>query len=105
MVSEELAAAFFTSGARRRQTVLGGGASLPNIMDVLLPKNEALSASNRLTPGNEQSIIEPMAMDLSIYATLGGTHQDTAAHYQLALFYSKIWTCQRDEKLQGLNYH
>ena len=81
--------------------ILRGGASLPNIMDVLLEQNEALSASNRLTPGNEQSIIEPMSMASSKYATLGNTHQFAAAHYQLVLFCSKIWTCKRDQKTQG----
>jgi hypothetical protein len=87
MVSIELAATYLVLGVRRRQRLVGA----PN------PEQTRPLALDSLSPGEEKSVIEPIEKAKLIYETIGNVTQTAASHYQLALFYCKIWTRQRDE--------
>ena len=82
MVSEELAASYLLLGVKRRQTIIGGGMKAVMPIDI------------RIQPGEERFIIEPMQQAIIIYEQLGNQFQVAAAHYQLAIFYSKVWSSQ-----------
>jgi hypothetical protein len=84
MVSLELASIYLLLGVRRRQLLIGEGSSL---------------LSESLSPGAERSIVTPIKRAKEIYLSLGIDHKVAAADYQLALYYARIWTCQRDEAL------
>ena len=80
-VSMELAATLLVLGVKRRQFFF----SDPSMV------------VNKLSQVKELSIIKPMEQSLIIYNDLGNARQAAAAHYQLALYFSKVWPLQRDE--------
>jgi hypothetical protein len=77
-VSEELAATFLILGVKRRQSILGG-------------------ESIQVQPGEEKFITQPMEQAVVIYEQLQNLKQAAAAHYQLAIYYSKVWSSQVSE--------
>jgi hypothetical protein len=88
MVSDELVATLLVLGVQRRQATLSSSSG-PLLFQAL-----------QLTPGAEKAIVEPMERSCYIYKSLGtprASHQAAAVHYQLAPYFSKVWTCQRNE--------
>eukprot|EP00979_Chaetoceros_neogracilis_P018240 scaffold10558_cov241-Chaetoceros_neogracile.AAC.9 len=85
MVSIELAATYLVLGVKRRQTLLGGGSK-----PIMLP-------ACRLNLGAERSIVTPISRAKEIYNSFQIHEQVAAADYQLALYYTKIWTRQNGE--------
>lgn len=83
MVKLELAATYLLIGVRRRQSLFGDNASASNI--------------NPSSEGCERAIVGPLELARDIYRGLGIKEKVAAASYQLALYYSKIWTCKRSE--------
>ena len=78
-------------GVRRRQSSVVGSSSSSDPLTI---------NAYRPNPGIEKSIVEPMERACKIYESLGtarSAQQAAAAHYQLAIYFSQVWTCQRDE--------
>lgn len=80
-------------GVQRRQRLLGlktskeGGEEAGVSMPV-----------STITAGQTKSIVEPLEKAIQVYKEVGNERQAAAAHYQLATFYSRVWTAQADRK-------
>ncbi|GFH60743.1 hypothetical protein CTEN210_17219 [Chaetoceros tenuissimus] len=83
LVSLELAATYLLIGVRRRQSLFGDNASASN--------------TNPASEGCERAIVRPLELAKDIYGSLGIKEKVAATKYQLALYYSKVWTCKRSE--------
>ena len=83
LVSLELASIYLLIGVRRRQSLFGDNASASN--------------TNPASEGCERAIVRPLELARDIYRGLGIKEKVAAASYQLALYYSKVWTCKQSE--------